>query len=88
MRMHDEGILNFDDVTVQRTSGGQIKGDFTCGLCKDIFKAVQFFLRLSWTEDAIADAVGELCTVFKIEDETVCKGVARSFKVGKIWCVY
>lgn len=81
LRLREQGIdLSSADLQQRVVKSGD-RVEFSCSMCVKIFEVVQFLLGLSWTEDAIADAVGELCTLFKIEHETVCKGIAQSFKV-------
>ena len=55
--------------------------NFSCATCRYgvTFLRDMFDSRMSY--DAIADAVGEICYLAKVQDETVCKGVAHTFKV-------
>ncbi len=80
-QMHERGLLDLTDASLQGAKN--VRTGFTCTLCEAVFKVVEFLMKMSWTEDAIADAAGELCTLFHIHmtDETVCKGIARTFKV-------
>ena len=94
MRMREKGI-NLHLEGAKHTADGFTK--FTCKVCEKVFEVVQFLFGLSWSEDAIADAIADLCTILKIEDSTVCHGIVKSFKVSErryhemlssFFCVY
>ena len=59
--------------------------NFTCSACTYAVKLVRDMFDLKMSYDAIAEALGELCTVSKFKDENVCKGAVQTFKVGVLW---
>lgn len=58
-------------------------GGLECDVCKLIFETIQklFGDGMSW--NSIADAVGDMCYLFKVEDKNVCSKIAHEFQVKK-----
>ena len=59
----------------------QVFGNFTCSACRYAVRLLQDMFDSRMSFDAIADAAGEICYLAKIQDKTVCKGIAHTFKV-------
>ena len=55
--------------------------NFSCATCRYAVELLRDMFDLRMSFDAIADAVGEVCYLAKVQDETVCKGIAQTFKV-------
>ena len=65
--------------------GGKAElGTVTCDVCKIIVGTIQKLYDTHTAWDEIAKMVGDICYLFKIEDEHVCKAIAFEFKVLKI----
>lgn len=62
--------------------------NITCTTCRYGVKLLQEMFDHKFTHDAIADAVEEVCILAKIQDESVCKGIVKVFKVRVcVFCV-
>lgn len=61
--------------------------NFTCSACKYAVKLLQDMFDSKMSYSAIAEAVGEVCYLAKIQDKNVCDGIAHTFKVG-LFCIF
>ena len=62
----------------------KVLSNFTCSACKYAVRLLQDMFDSKMSFDAIAEAAGEVCYLAKIQDKNVCKGIARTFKVGLV----
>lgn len=65
---------------VSKTDG--FVSNFSCAACRYAIKLLQNMFDHEMSFDLIAEAVGEVCYVMKIQDKTVCNGIAQTFKVS------
>ena len=56
--------------------------DLACDTCDVLVDAIQFLVRSNTSEDTIVSVLAKLCTVLKVEDSLVCKGIVPEFKVS------
>lgn len=76
-----------DELNKLLHKGVMEKGKLTCELCEIMVGTIKrlYDTNTAWNE--IAKLVGDACTLFKIEDEHVCKSIAQEFKVSELLCV-
>lgn len=65
---------------VSKTDG--FVSNFSCAACRYAIKLLQNMFDHEMSFDLIAEAVGEVCYITKIQDKTVCDGIAQTFKVS------
>lgn len=73
------------DEALQKFEGLDLKsfpGTVECDVCKLIVGTIQklFGNGLSWNE--IADAISDMCYLFKLEDKNVCMKITHEFQVS------
>lgn len=64
--------------------GKDLFSNFSCAACRYAVKLLQDMFDSKMSFNAIADAVGEICSLSGAYHKNVCKGVAHTFKVSTL----
>ena len=68
----------------QRNLDDKIITTLTCDVCHLLVKVARGLIHSGKTQEVVAEAVTEICILFRIQDKRVCKMITHQYKVG-LW---